>query len=138
MAADLNTVTLVGRLTRDPELRSTAGGQSVCEIRLAFNVSKKTPAGWQDEGQFVNVTIWGNQGETVAQYMQKGSKIGVSGRLVHRTWTDTNTGANREQHSVTAERVQFLDSKPTGDSAPAAAAPAAAPAPAPADDDIPF
>lgn len=137
MAADINTLSIVARLARDPELRSTAGGTSVCELRVAYNVSKKVGDSWEDEGQFVNVTIWGKQGEAVARNLTKGQRIGVTGRLNHRTWEDKE-GNRREAHSIIADRIQYLTPKSEvqNDSAPAQAR-AAAPAPV-ADDDIPF
>ena len=138
MAADLNSVTLVARLVRDPVLRSLPSGQSVCELRVAFNTSKRTPNGWEDEGNYINVTVWGAQGEAIARNLTKGQRVGVQGRLQHRTW-QAQDGSNREQHSIVAERVQYLDPKPQsgggGSSRPAT--PAAAP-PVPADDGIPF
>lgn len=146
MASDLNNVTLVARLTRDPELRSLPGGQSVCELRVAFNTSRKTADGWEDEGNFIDVTVWGNQGEALARNLTKGQRIGISGRLQHRTWKDQE-GNPRERHSITANSVQYLDPKQDGGNGQhAAARPASAPATPPAqpvqapiaDDDIPF
>lgn len=140
MAADLNIVTLVARLARDPELRTTSGGTSVCELRVAYNVSKKTADGWDDEGHFVNVTVWGNQGEAIAKNLTKGQRIGVTGRLQHRTWEGEH--GRREAHSIVADRVQYLTPKSEaqgGSASPAARPATAAPVAAPAnDDDIPF
>lgn len=145
MAADLNTITLVGRLARDPELRSLPSGTLVCELRLAYTTSKKDGASgqWEDVSNFVNVTVWGNQGESVARHLTKGKRVGISGRLEHRTWKDKE-GNNRETHSVVANTVQFLSPKEEGQQGGGGfsqrEARPAQPAytPAPADDDIPF
>jgi single-strand DNA-binding protein len=145
MAADLNSVSVVARLARDPELRTTGGGTSVCELRVAFNNSRKNgqTGAWEDVGNFMNVTVWGNQGESIARLLKKGARVAIHGRLQHRTWQD-QAGNNREAHSIIADSVQFLDPKPQngqgGQPAARAATPPAQPATAaPAtDDDIPF
>lgn len=110
MAQDMNTVALVGRLAFDPELRSLPGGTSVCQLRVAFTTSKKTQSGWEDESNFIDVTVWGNQGEAVAKHLSKGKRVGVSGRLQHRTWEDKD-GNKREKHSITANSIQYLSPK---------------------------
>lgn len=140
MANDLNAVSLVGRLTRDPDLRSLPSGASVCELRLAYNTSVKRGDAWEDKGNFINVTVWGAQGEALARNLTRGQRVGVTGRLEWREW-ETQDGGKREQTSITASQVQYLDPKPDG--APAArpaAQPAAAqaPAPLPPADDVPF
>lgn len=152
MAADMNMVALVGRLTRDPEVRSLNSGNSVCSARLAFTSSRKGPDGWEDVSNFVDVTIWGAQGENVARFCGKGSKVGVSGRLSFREWT-TQEGAKRSTVEVVANQVQFLDTKGDGDGgggrapapdvdwsddAPRQAPQAAGPSGTGEDDDIPF
>lgn len=143
MPSDMNTISLVARLTRDPELRTLPSGQPVCEMRVAFNTSRKTADGWEDAGNFVNVTVWGSQGEAVARNMSKGQRVGITGRLQHRTWK-AEDGSNREQHSIVANTVQYLD--PKGDRAPApdhtsdhTSNPTPNPVPVPTgDDDVPF
>jgi single-strand DNA-binding protein len=105
---DLNSITLVGRLTSDPELRSLQSGTSVCSLRLAYNTSEKSSDGWKDKGNFVNVTVWGGHGETCARYLTKGSRVALKGRLAWREWE--SEGGKRSETSITADRVQFLDS----------------------------
>jgi single-strand DNA-binding protein len=143
MANDLNTVTLVCRLTRDPELRSTPGGQSVAELRVAFNSSRKNNATgeWDDVPNYADVTVWGDQGASVARNLGKGERIGVTGRLAWREWTDAETSKKREKLSIVATSVQYLtpkDQKAAASSSPVARPATPAPPPLPADDDIPF
>lgn len=103
---DLNRVSIIGRLTRDPELRSLPSGQSVCELRLAFSTSRKTDSGWEDESNFINVVVFGAQGEAAASHLAKGRQVAVDGRLRWREWE--KDGAKREQVSISAQSVQFL------------------------------
>lgn len=137
-----NSVTLVGRLTRDPEVRFTAKGQSVCRFDLAVNRRYKDATGnWQDEASFVPVVVWGDAAARCGERLKKGLPAHVEGRLQSRTW-ETKEGQKRTSLEVIARRVQFL-SKVTGDSAeeePAAETAAAPSAPASTTDDeeIPF
>jgi single-strand DNA-binding protein len=103
----MNVVNLIGRLTRDPELRSTQGGTSVCEMRLAG----KTRRG---EAMFVNVTAFGKQAEACAKYLAKGSQVGVSGELRYEEWKVEEQ--KRSAHLIVADLVDFLDSKPEAES----------------------
>jgi single-strand DNA-binding protein len=114
MPADLNRVTLVGRLTRDPELRHTAGGQSVCSIRLAVSSRGRDEGGnWSDRANYFDVTVFGRQAETASQYLSKGRRIGVDGRLSWREW-EAQDGGKRQSVEVVANDIFFLDSR--GDS----------------------
>jgi len=110
----LNKVQLIGNLGADPELRSTARGTSVCNVNLA------TSRVWYDddkekheETEWHKIVIWGKQAETVNQYMSKGSKMYVEGRLQTRKWEDKE-GNNRYTTEIVAERTLFLDSKGSG------------------------
>lgn len=108
--ADLNEVRLIGRLTRDPELRSTAGGQTICTFGLATGRRYKGQDGeMREETTFVDVTCWGKLAETVPRYMKKGSQLFVGGRLKFDSWEDKQSGQKRSKLSVTAENIQFLD-----------------------------
>jgi single-strand DNA-binding protein len=112
--ADLNRVTLVGRLTRDPELRHTAGGQSVCSIRLAVSSRGRDESGnWSDRANYFDVTVFGRTAETASNYLSKGRRIGVDGRLSWREW-EAQDGAKRQSVEVVANDIFFLDSR--GDS----------------------
>lgn len=108
MARSFNQVTLMGNLTRDPELRSTPNGQSVCSFSLALNRSYKDNASgeWKEATDFVDVTAWAALGERVAQYCQKGKQVLVSGRLQSRSWEQD--GAKRNKVEVVANDVTFL------------------------------
>ena len=111
-----NSVTLVGRLTRDPEVRFTAKGQSVCRFDLAVNRRYKDATGnWQDEASFVPVVVWGDAAARCGERLKKGLPAHVDGRLQSRTW-ETKEGQKRTTLEVVARRVQFL-SKATEDNA---------------------
>lgn len=105
---DINSLTLVCRLTADPELRQLASGQPVCSMRVAFNTSRKGQDGsWEDQGNFVNASVWGAHGETCAKFLSKGSRVALKGRLQWRSWE--SEAGKRSEVSITADRVQFLD-----------------------------
>lgn len=114
MPADLNRVTLVGRLTRDPELRQTAGGTSVCSIRLAVTSRTNRGGEWSDQSNYFDVTVFGRQAETAETYLAKGRRIGVDGRLSWREW-QSQDGTKRQAVEVIANDVFFLDSRGDGD-----------------------
>jgi single-strand DNA-binding protein len=144
MAGDINRVTLVGRLTRDPELRHLPSGAPVLEMGVAVNGRQQDDAGnWVDKPNFFDVKVYGNQAEHLAQYLAKGRRVGIDGRLDWRSW-EAQDGTKRSKVDVVAQTVQFLDSRGDleqgerqyvqtgaaggGDDFP----------PSPADDDIPF
>src|SRR4051794_8479585 len=108
MSININRVVVTGNLTRDPELRSTAGGTSVCKLGIAVNGRKKDQTGnWVEDPNFFDVTVFGAQGENVATYMSKGSPVAISGRLKWRRW-QTEEGATRTAIEIIADDVQFL------------------------------
>ena len=87
MAGDINRVTLVGRLTRDPELRHLPSGSPVLEFGLAVNGRQQDSGGqWVDKPNFFDVKVYGNQAEFLSQYLQKGRRVGIDGRLDWRSW----------------------------------------------------
>ena len=147
MAGDINCVILVGRLTRDPELRHLPSGAPVLEMGVAVNGRQQDDGGnWVDKPNFFDVKVYGNQAEVLAQHLAKGRRIGIDGRLDWRSW-EAQDGTKRSKVDVVAQNVQFLDSR--GDQeAGGQYVPAAAAAPAsaggddfpsaPTDDDIPF
>jgi len=148
--ANINRVVLVGNLTKDPELRHTPSGTAVCKLRLAVNTRQKDPQGnWGDKPNYFDVTVWGNQGESCAQYLSKGRPVGVDGRLDWREW-EAQDGTKRQAVEIIADSVQFLGSREggaaggTGGDGERQFVPAAATAgnedfgTASADDDIPF
>ena len=114
MARSFNQVTLMGNLTRDPELRATTSGQSVCNFSLALNRSYKGSDGeWQEATDYIDVIAWGPLGERVAQYVTKGRPVLVSGRLQNRTWEQD--GQKRNKVEVVAQDVTFLGGRGEGD-----------------------
>ena len=141
MPQNINSVVLVGNLTKDPELRHTPSGTAVCSLRLAVNTRRKDESGqWTDKPNYFDITVWGQQGENCAQYLAKGRPVAIDGRLEWREW-EAQDGAKRQAVEVVAESVQFLGGRQDGDTAyvPAGAAASGADFPtSPADDDIPF
>ena len=104
---NLNKVLIIGRITADPQLRTTPGGQSVTSFGVATNRVWTDKAGAkQEEVEFHNIVVWGRQAETVTQYLMKGSMVLIEGRLRTRGWTD-KSGQERKTTEIIAERVQF-------------------------------
>ncbi|MBI2589269.1 single-stranded DNA-binding protein [Candidatus Saccharibacteria bacterium] len=115
MARSFNQVVLMGNLTRDPDLRTTPSGQSVCNFSLALNRSYKGQDGeWKEMTDFIDIVAWGPLGERVAQYLTKGRPALVSGRLQSRSWEQD--GQKRNKVEVVAQDVTFLGS-PSGSAA---------------------
>jgi single-strand DNA-binding protein len=107
-ATNINRVVLTGNLTRDPELRSTNSGMSVCSLRIATNTRQKDASGeWADRAHYFSVTVFGAQGENCARFLTKGRPVAIDGRLQWREW-QTNEGQKRESIEIVAESVQFL------------------------------
>lgn len=107
MARSFNQVILMGNLTRDPELRQTPNGQSVCSFSLALNRSYKAADGsWTEATDYVDVVAWGPLGERVSQYLTKGRPCLVNGRLQSRSWEQD--GQKRNKVEVNAQDVTFL------------------------------
>src|ERR1700728_3992609 len=110
MARSLNQVTLMGNLTRDPELRQTPTGQNVTSFSLALNRSYKDASGeWQEATDYIDIVCWGPLAERVAQYLSKGRRCLVQGRLQSRSWEQD--GQKRNKVEVLANDVTFLDSR---------------------------
>lgn len=103
----LNNIVLIGRLTKDPELRYTQSGKAVATLRLAVDRGTTNPQG-EKETDFIDVVVWERQAETVANYLQKGRLIAVQGRLQIRSY-ETQEGQKREKAEVVASTVRFLD-----------------------------
>lgn len=141
MAADLNRVILVGRLTRDVELRQTAGGTPVARIRLAVGSRVKQRDEWVDKPNYFDVTVFGRQAESAGKWLAKGLRCAVDGRLSWREW-EANDGSRRQAVEVIADTLQYLDFRDQDGArgAPSNDLPVDTPATAPAltDDDIPF
>ena len=104
--ADINHVVLVGRLTRDAELKYTAGGQAVCKFAVAINRRRKNGDQWEDEANYFDVVLWGRQGEALNQYLLKGKTVGVDGELRQDRWQQD--GQNRSKVEIVASNIQLL------------------------------
>jgi single-strand DNA-binding protein len=142
--ANVNKVFLLGRLTRDPELRYTPSGTAVAQFGLAVN--RKTGKGddAKDEPLFVDVVAWQKTAEVVSQYCAKGASLFIEGRLQMDQW-EGKDGVKRSRIKVVAENIQFIGGKRAEDDEPAqrgknepAAPPAEEPEHPPQSDDIPF
>jgi single-strand DNA-binding protein len=109
-ATNINRVVLTGNLTRDPELRSTASGMSVCSLRVACNTRRKnnSTGEWEDKPNYFDVTVWGAQGENCARFLAKGRPVAIDGRLEWREWEERETGNKRQAIDIIADAVQFL------------------------------
>lgn len=131
MARSFNQVTLMGNLTRDPDLRQIPSGQSVCSFSLALNRSYKGSDGeWQEATDYVDVVAWGPLGERVAQYVTKGRPVLVSGRLQSRQWEQD--GQKRNKLEVVANDVTFLGGR--GEGGDSGGGNSSAPAPSPSNE----
>ncbi len=131
----LNRAVLIGRLTRDPELRTTQTGKSVCSFAIAVNKRSK-PTDGSPDADFFNISAWEKTAEYVSNYLTKGRLVAVEGRIATRKYTGSD-GVNREVFEIIADSVQGLD-RPRDD-APGQAVTAGAPGSAPkADEYDPF
>ncbi|MDQ3158650.1 MAG: single-stranded DNA-binding protein [bacterium] len=111
MARSVNQVILMGNLTRDPELRQTTSGQNVCSFSIALNRSYKDQKTdeWKEATDFVDIVCWAGLAERVAQYMSKGRRCLVQGRLQSSSWEQE--GKKRSKVEVLANDVTFLDGR---------------------------
>jgi len=99
----MNTISLTGGLTRDPELRTTPAGKSVCDMRVAVTRPRN-----RDKSDYFDVVAWEGLGETCAAHLEKGRQIAVNGRVEYREW-EADDGTRRSAYSVIADQVDFLD-----------------------------
>jgi single-strand DNA-binding protein len=144
--AELNRVFMIGRLTKDPEIRQTTNGTPVTNFSIAINRRYKNANGeWKDETTFVGIVAWQKLAELCKQYLTKGRAVLVEGKLQTHSW-ETEDGQKRSLIEVRADRIEFLDRESRGETAPASNAEPGAPVPSPAtpdggakiDDDLPF
>jgi single stranded DNA-binding protein len=134
---NLNSVHLIGLLTRDPELRYTPSGTPVCDVSIAINRKWKDGDQQKEEATFVDVTFFARIAEIVSQYTKKGSPLFVDGRLHQDSWTDKQSGKNRTKLKVVGENVQLLGARPQNQST-SASAPQKSAVPTEEPDSIPF
>ena len=119
MAKSINQVILMGRLTRDPEMRTTTTGKSIASFSIAVD-----RGGEGDQTDFFDVTAWEKLGELVNQYLSKGRRCLVQGRLRQDSWDDKETGKKRSKVEVVATDVTFLDGPNDGQGGQGGSAPA--------------
>ena len=110
MANDINRIFMIGRLTKDPDLRYTQGGTSVASFSIANNRSYTAQNEKKEQVSYFNCVAWGKTGEVIAQYGKKGNRIGIEGRLQQRSWQD-QSGQKRNTTEIVVENFQFLESK---------------------------
>jgi single-strand DNA-binding protein len=130
----INNVVLVGRLANDPEMKYTPSGMPITNFRLAVDRNRKNEAG-EKETDFLNIVAFQKTAELVAQYCDKGSLVGVEGRIQSRSWEDAN-GKRQYMVEIVANNIRFLESRADaerrraarGQDGPSAAAPSAPPA----------
>ncbi|MCK4910006.1 MAG: single-stranded DNA-binding protein [Thermodesulfovibrionales bacterium] len=107
-----NKVIMVGNLTADPELRYTAQGTPVANLRIAINSKYRSGEEFKEETLFIDVTVWGKQGESCSQYLSKGRQVLVEGRLQERSWE--SDGQKRSKMEIVANNVKFLGRRDEG------------------------
>lgn len=115
MARDLNNVNLVGRLTREVELKTTASNMAIAKLSIACNDTVKKDNQYVDECSFFDVVVFGSQAENCSKYLKKGSQIAVNGKLKQNRWTDQTSGQNRSKIEVLANSIQFLGASQSND-----------------------
>jgi len=145
--ADVNHVILIGRLTRDAELKYTSGGMAVCKFAIAVNKRRKQGEQWVEEVSFFDIVLWGKSGEGLNQYLVKGKQVAVEGELHQNRWE--KDGQTQSKVEIVANNVQLLgggQQRAEGESAPipddstlaGTGAPADQKTPPDIPDDIPF
>lgn len=111
--ASMNKVILIGNLTRDPELRYTQSGMAIAKFGLAVNEKFKQGDDWKEKVNFIDIVVWGKQGENCSEYLAKGRQAAIEGRLSYSTW-ETDDGQKRSKLEVVAEKVVFLGARDGG------------------------
>jgi single-strand DNA-binding protein len=144
MASDLNKAILIGRLTRDPELRYTQGGTSVCSFSIANNRTYVSAGEKKEQVSYFNCVAWAKTGEVIAEYCKKGQRIGIEGRLQQRSYDDQE-GKKRNIVEIVVDNFQFLSApRESGGEAVVETPSSSAPEHSPntenpfSDEDIPF
>lgn len=138
--ADINNVSLTGRLTRDPELRVTAGGTQLLSFTLAFNTSvrNRQTGEWEERGNFIDCTMFGKRADALSRFLAKGQKVAIAGKLRYATWD--KDGQRHSKLDVIVDDIVFMSQRQDANQPAQASAPQAPMPPAvdAFDDDIPF
>lgn len=139
--SDINNVSLTGRLTRDPELRVTAGGTQLLSFSLAFNTSvrNRQTGEWEERGNFIDCTMFGKRADALSRFLAKGQKVAIAGKLRYATWD--KDGQRHSKLDLIVDEIDFMAPR-QGGSQPMQTAPAPQASVPPIvddfDDDIPF
>lgn len=112
----INKVMITGNLTRDAELRTTPSGTAILNVGVAVNDRRRNPqtGDWEDYANFVDCTMFGKRAEALNQYLTKGTKVAIEGRLHYSSWEDRNTGQKRSKLDVTIDEIEFMSSRNGG------------------------
>lgn len=109
MSTDINQITIVGRLTKDAEMRYTSSGTALCTFSIACNEDVKQSSGqWEEKAHFFDCTLWGKSAESLNQYLVKGKQVAIVGRLKQDRWEDRDSGQNRSKVSINVFTLQLL------------------------------
>ncbi len=139
MGRDLNKVMIIGRLGANPELRYTAAGTPVATFRVAASRQWRDPNGdLHEETEWFNVVAWNRLAEICSQYLSRGARVYVEGRLQTRVWDDAQSGQSRSRVEVVAQDVILLDQRSATADESSSRPPRRDPPPDIGDDDIPF
>ena len=114
--ADINHVVLVGRLTRDAEIKYTNTGTAISRFSVAINRRRRINDQWTDEANFFDVVLWGRQAESLTPYLVKGKQVGIQGELRQNRWEQD--GQPRSRVEINASNIQLLGGRPSGQGAP--------------------
>lgn len=108
--SDINSVTITGNLTRDPELRATASGSQVMNLRVACNESRKQQDGsWRDEPHYFDAVMFGTRASAIANFLEKGMRVEICGRLSYSQWTDSTTGQSRSKVEIRINDIHWTN-----------------------------
>ena len=108
----INRVMISGNLTRDAELRTTPSGTSILSFGVAVNDRRRNADGnWEDYANFIDCTMFGRRASALAQYLKKGLKVAIEGRLHYSAWEDRNSGQRRSKVDVTVDELEFMSSR---------------------------
>lgn len=111
---DLNSVILIGNMTRDAELKYTSSGTAVARLGIATNTRFKRGDQWEDQAHFFDAVLWGRTAEAVSQYLTKGKQVAIVGELRQNRWEDRETGQRRSKVEINVRRLQLLGGRDDG------------------------
>lgn len=104
----INSVTISGNVTRDPDSRVAASGTNVLKFSVAVNERRKSNDGWEDYASYIDCVMFGKRAEAISRYIKKGTKVAVQGRLSQDRWKDRNTGESRSKVQVMVDEIELM------------------------------